>query len=749
MKYADIIVDITLEKLNHTFQYMIPEELQPEVTVGIRVIVPFGNGKREINGVVVEISEEPKLDPNRIKPIKGILYSQEKSERELVALSYFLSEHFGSTMNQALKTVLPLRKKTSPKEKKMVSLRASSDETANFLSNLRSKKKYSVSKERLIKELMAEPEIPWDIITCKLHITSDNIRALEKSGIVRVDSYREFRNPINNKNLDEAEGKKDFELNAEQKRCVETVREDIERGINRPYLLYGVTGSGKTEVYMELIEDTLSAGKEAIMLIPEISLTYQTVMRFYHRFGELVSIINSRMSEGERSDQIERVKNGSCKIIVGPRSALFTPFSNLGIIIVDEEHETSYKSETAPRYHAVPVAVERGRLCDCPVILGSATPSVETFQKAKINEYGLLTLTRRVEDRNLPKAEIIDLREELKSGNRSVISRRLRELMADRLEKGQQIMLFLNRRGMMGSVSCRACGTVIKCPHCDVSMTLHRDGMLHCHYCGHKMPRPVECPECHSKYIGTMRAGTEQVEESVHKIFPEARILRMDADTTKGKEGHEKILASFSSNEADILIGTQMIVKGHDFQEVTLMGILAADMSLNISDFRAGERTFDLLVQAAGRAGRGETPGTVLIQTYQTDNYSILASAAQDYEEFYKNEVLFRRLGSYPPFGHMLKILLEEKDIKDLNIACDHLAGYLREKLPQNDDVESSVLGPEDDFPAKVNDVYKKTIYIKNKDYDKLIKAKKMISRELRENRTLSGVTIWFDYDPL
>jgi primosomal protein N' (replication factor Y) len=698
MKYADIIVDITLEKLNHTFQYLIPEELQSEVTVGIRVIVPFGSGKREINGVVVEISDEPKLDPGRIKPIKGILYSQEKSEREMVALAYFLSEHFGSTMNQALKTVLPIRKKTPPKEVKMVSLKASRDETMNYLAALRAKKKYSVSKERLITELMEEQEIPWDIITGKLHITSDNIRALEKSGIVKVVSYREFRNPISKKTLEDSEHKKAVELNDEQKNCVETVRQDIRNNIIRPYLLYGVTGSGKTEVYMELIDDAISSGKEAIVLIPEIALTYQTVMRFYHRFGDMVSIINSRMTEGQRQDQLDRVKNGSCKIMVGPRSALFTPFSNLGIIIVDEEHETSYKSETAPRYHAVPVAVERGRLCSCPIVLGSATPSVETFQKAKSGQYGLLTLKNRVEDRNLPAAEIIDLRDELKAGNRSVLSRKLRELMADRLEKGEQTMLFLNRRGLMGSVSCRSCGTVIKCPHCDVSMTLHRDGQLHCHYCGYKMAKPVECPECHSKYIGTMRAGTEQVEESVQKLFPNARVLRMDADTTKGKDGHEKILAAFSNREADILIGTQMIVKGHDFPDVTLMGILAADMSLNVSDFRAAERTFDLLVQAAGRAGRGETPGTVLIQTYQTDNYSILASADQDYETFYRNEVMFRRLGGYPPFGHMLKIMLEEKNIKDLDKACEYLAGYLRKELPQTGDQDSAVLGPEDDF---------------------------------------------------
>jgi primosomal protein N' (replication factor Y) len=501
---------------------------------------------------------------------------------------------------------------------------------------------------------------------------------------------------------------------------------------------------------MEMIADTIKHGKEAIVLIPEIALTFQTVMRFYKRFGEIVSFVNSRMSDSERQDQMDRAISGDCKIMIGPRSALFTPFKNLGLIIVDEEHETSYKSESAPRYHAVRTAIERAKICKADIVLGSATPSVESFYNAEIGNYIKLELPERANDAELPEAEIIDLRQELRSGNKSMFSRKLTELIKDRLDNGEQSMVFLNRRGMMGSVSCRMCGKVIKCPHCEVPLSLHRDGLLHCHYCGTKINRPKKCPKCGSTMIGTMKAGTELVEEKLQKLFPQARILRMDADTTKEKNAHEAILTAFANHEADILVGTQMIVKGHDFSNVTLMGVLVADMSLNASDFRASERTFDLLVQAAGRAGRGERAGTVVIQTYQPDHFVMTSSAEQKYEDFYKNEVLYRKLGKYPPFGHLLKVLIESKNENRIEEFSQALATEVRTVASKKEGFEqTSILGPEDDYPAKINDVYRKTIYLKDTQYDRLIAMKKLISDLFSSIPGNGSVNIWFDYDPL
>lgn len=741
--YADIIVDITLEKLNHTFQYVVPEEMEDRVAIGLLVTIPFGN--RKTNGVIIGLSEEPKYDPSKIKSILA-LSKEVPPNRDLVELAVWMSDYFGATLNQCLKTALPLRKKAKPKERKIVTLCADETVVQEYLNKLLSRKNHSVGKERLLKELVEEKEIPWDVLIDKLHVDSSHIRSLEKDRIVNISQVRVFRGTVNYGHKSEV----NFELNNSQKEAYEAFCENRRQGIHKPYLLYGVTGSGKTEVYLSMIEEVLSEGKQAIVLIPEIALTYQTVMRFYNRFGDVVSFINSKMSEGERQDQIDRAVSGDCKIMIGPRSALFTPFSNLGLIIIDEEHENSYKSESAPRYHAVPTAIERARINGCDIVLGSATPSVETYYNAKTGNYILLKLPDRVMDRKMAETEIIDLGQELRKGNRSMFSRRLVELMQDRLDHHEQIMLFLNRRGMMGSVSCRMCGTVLKCPHCDVSMSLHRDGMLHCHYCGTMLPKPHECPKCHSKMIGTMKAGTEAVEMGVHKLFPEARVLRMDADTTREKAGHEKILSAFSDGEADILIGTQMIVKGHDFPNVTLMGVLAADLSLNVSDFRASENTFDLLVQAAGRAGRGERCGNVVIQTYQTDHYAIESSAKQSYEEFYDSEVMFRRVGAYPPFGHLLKILIECKNENRIEHFANGLAEYIRGAIDGDEFFEKTkVLGPEDDYPKKLNDIYRKTLYLKDRNYDRLIKAKRLISENWNQLDGANFVNIWFDYDPL
>lgn len=504
---------------------------------------------------------------------------------------------------------------------------------------------------------------------------------------------------------------------------------------------------------MELIAHVVREGKQAIVLIPEIALTYQTVMRFYNRFGDRVSIMNSRLSPGERYDQYLRAKNGDIDIMIGPRSALFTPFSNLGLIIIDEEHETSYKSETVPRYHARETAIERARMNGASVVLGSATPSVESFYQAQAGNYQLLELTERVENKPLPECEIIDLREELRNGNRSILSERLQELMEERLRQNQQIMLFLNRRGVSGIISCRACGHVVKCPHCDVSLSQHNNGRMVCHYCGYTEPVPRRCPSCGSQYISGFKAGTQKIEQLVKVRFPKARILRMDFDTTRSKDSYEQILQAFGSHEADILIGTQMIVKGHDFANVTLVGILAADMSLHVNDYHAAERTFQLLTQAAGRAGRGEALGNVVIQTYTPEHFAIQTAKRQDYEAFYRQEIEYRRLMSYPPVWNLLVILCASPDEEILRKACEKLKSGIGEMLsgPEGESTDRKVqmIGPADASIARLNDIYRKVIYLRTAEYRRLVELKDKIEHKLKEDYIYDHVNIQFDFNPM
>ena len=600
---------------------------------------------------------------------------------------------------------------------------------------------------RLLSALIENPQMDQSMITQKLNVSGTVIRALETMGIVEVVSERSYRNPVSHF---DSKGYH-LTLNEEQQSVVDAIERNLDQKIAKTYLIKGVTGSGKTEVYMELIAHMLAQGKQAIVLIPEIALTFQTVMRFYNRFGDRVSIMNSRLSPGERFDQFERAKNGDVDIMIGPRSALFTPFSKLGLIIIDEEHESSYKSETLPRYHARETAIERARMCGASVVLGSATPSVESYYKAKTGEYELLELKHRVAEKPLPKVEVVDLREELKAGNRSILSVQLQELMEDRLKKGQQMMLFINRRGVAGFVSCRACGHVLKCPHCDVSLSQHvtrqhPEGKMVCHYCGYETQTVKNCPVCGSPYIGGFRAGTQQIEDLVKREFPQARVLRMDMDTTKNKGGHEKILAKFADEEADIMIGTQMIVKGHDFPNVTLVGVLAADMSLYSDDYRSGERTFQLLTQAAGRAGRGRRPGEVIIQTYSPDHYSIRMAARQDYEGFYEKEMNYRDLMGYPPASQLMAVLMTGSDENKLTTAAEYLKKYV---IRVSADGEVQVIGPASPSVGKVNDVYRKVIYLKSEEYQVLVRIKNHMERYIEINRGFANMRIQFDFNPM
>ena len=740
MKYADIIIDISHERLDKTFEYIVPPELENEIHEGVQVVIPFGAGNRAITGYVVGLHDKPQFDVTKLKPIARVVKDSIAIESQLISLAAFLKRNYGSTMNQALKTVIPIKKKENEKLKKEISLAVSTNQARIELNELLTNKRHAVGKERLLKELLEVDVLDWELATKKLQIPSSNIRDLESKGIVKIDSVRTFRNP--HLQADATRGR--VTLNEEQEAAAEQIKADIDTGRHKTYLIHGVTGSGKTEVYMDVMEHVINMGKQVIVLIPEIALTYQTVMRFYTRFGDSVSILNSRMSPGERFDQFERAKSGEISIMVGPRSALFTPFTNLGLIIIDEEHEPSYKSEVVPRYHARETAVYRASLTGATVILGSATPSLEAYSRAVSGEYQLITLNNRAMGQDMAQCEIVDLRAELQSGNRSMLSRRLKELMADRLSKNQQIMLFLNRRGLMGFVSCRACGHVLKCPHCDVALHLHAGGIMKCHYCGYTTKAAKTCPSCGSKYIGSFKAGTQRLEEIVKNAFPTARVLRMDADTTSGKNGHEEILSAFAAHEADVLIGTQMIVKGHDFANVTLVGIIAADISLNESDFHSGERTFQLLTQAVGRAGRGTEPGIAVIQTYQPENYAVVTSANQDYDSFFKQEFAYRRLLQYPPCSHILGIQVSSEKQGDAIAQADILASVIKQTDP-----EIIIMGPEDAYIGKLKDIYRRVIYVKADDYDRLVRVKDEIDKFLLEQKEYRSTTTWFDFDPI
>lgn len=743
MKYANIIVDISHEKLDRTFQYIIPENMIDEVMTGCQVEIPFGKSNRIITGYVIEITAVSEYDITKMKYISGIKKGSLIVESQLIRLAWFIKEQYGSTMNKALKTVIPIKQSVRGIEKKYLKLKVPRDEGLN-LYEMYNNKKNTKKRAEVIKELCENDSIDYNLITSKLQVSEAIIKGLEKSEIIEIIHNAVYRNPVN----DYGDVDYNIELNQCQRDVAESINADIDAGNCNTHLIFGVTGSGKTEVYMEIIKNVIDKGKEAIVLIPEIALTYQTIKRFYKRFGNQVSIINSKLSAGEKYDQFERAKNGEIKIMIGPRSALFTPFRNLGLIVIDEEHEGAYKSDQVPKYHARETAIERAKIANAAVVLGSATPSVNTYYKALNNEYILHRLDKRANDREMAKVHIVDLRKELEKGNRDFFSDDLKELIRDRIEKKEQVILFINRRGYSSFVSCRACGNPIKCPHCDVSLTLHKrkgGDVLNCHYCGYSIPMPKVCPKCSSKYIGRFGLGTEQVEERARELFKDAKTLRMDMDTTKGKGEHENILTAFANGEADILIGTQMIVKGHDFPNVSLVGIIAADLSLFSSDYLAAERTFQLLTQAAGRAGRGEIKGEVVIQTYNPEEMCIQTALNQDYDEFYKNEISFRKLMAYPPSYNMCAILVSDKNEQ----LAEKLVRDIGVRIEKSNIEGLMIIGPSKAGISKINDVYRNVIYIKHKDSDVIIKVKNAIMRYIEMIDEYKNVLVQFDFNPM
>ena len=738
MIYADIIIDISSDKLDRSFQYKVPERLEQEIKVGMVVSIPFGNASQLRKGYVTGFSKEPKIASGKLKEICEICSGEETTESRLIALAAWMKENYGSTMIQALKTVLPIQEKIKAKERRYICLNISEDEGYQILADL--EKTRFRARTSLLKELLEKKRLDSAQASKKLGATSAVIKKMQEQGIIRIEYDEILRNSMDTSDIP---AENQMLLTQEQEIAVQQIREEWEKQSPRPVLIEGVTGSGKTQVYMKLIEWTISRGEQAIVLIPEIALTYQTVRRFYARFGDKVSVINSRQSQGERYDQFKRAKRGKVQVMIGPRSALFTPFGNLGLIVIDEEHEPSYKSESSPRYHARETAIKRAELEHARVVLGSATPSVEAYSQAKKGAYGLVRLNARYGSRPMPQVSIVDLREELKAGNRSVLSRELREKMKARFEKKEQVMLFLNRRGYAGFVSCRSCGQVMKCPHCDVALSEHNNDRLLCHYCGYETRKPQACPVCGSPYIGGFKAGTQQIEKVVRETFPGVRTLRMDFDTTRTKGSYEKILASFAKHEADVLIGTQMIVKGHDFPDVTLVGVVAADLSLNAEDYRCAERTFQLLCQAAGRGGRGEKPGEAVIQTYQPDHYSIQAAAVQDYQAFYEEEMSYRMLLDYPPVAHMLAVLGSGPEDELLVQAMHYLKLYVQRIYKKND---LHVIGPAYAAVGKVKDIYRQVIYLKHEDYQILVWIKDQLEKYIEINSGFRKLYIQFDF---
>lgn len=738
MIYADIIIDISSDKLDRSFQYCVPAHLEQEIKLGMVVSIPFGNSNQLRKGYVTGLSQEAKVDPSRLKEIAGCCSAEETTESRLIALAAWMKENYGSTMIQALKTVLPIKEKIRAKEKRYLSLSISEEKAAEILAQL--EKTRFKARTRLLRELLQKKRLDYTTASRELGVAASVVKKLEEQGILHIEYDEVQRNSLNTEDIQKEEP---LPLTAEQESAVQCILEEWKSAQPRPVLLEGVTGSGKTQVYMKLIEETLNRGEQAIVLIPEIALTYQTVRRFYARFGEKVSVINSRQSQGERYDQFKRARKGEVQVMVGPRSALFTPFSRLGLIVIDEEHEPSYKSENSPRYHARETAVKRAELEHARVVLGSATPSLEAYSRAVSDEYVLVKLKARYGERPMPKVSIVDLREELKAGNRSILSRELRGGIERRLESREQIMLFLNRRGYAGFVSCRSCGHVMKCPHCDVSLSEHNNGRLICHYCGYETKKPQVCPECGSPYIGGFKAGTQQIEKVVQDTFPGVRTLRMDFDTTRNKGSYEKILASFAAHEADVLIGTQMIVKGHDFPDVTLVGVIAADLSLNADDYRCGERTFQLLCQAVGRCGRGKKPGEAVIQTYHPDHYSIQAAAVQDYEAFYEEEMSYRELMDYPPAAHMMAVLGSCPEEEFLIQAMHYLQLYINRIYKKKD---LHVIGPAYASVGKVKDIYRQVIYLKHEDYGTLVRIRDQMEKYIEINSGFRKIYIQFDF---
>ena len=797
MSVAKVIVDVPAQQTNKPFDYRIPTRLQHVLRQGMRVIVPFG--PRKVQGFVIDIvseSEFPKLreiiEPMDIQPILN---------KELLQLSDWLTEKTLCYKISAFQVMLPpalkakYEKKIRIKDRQMLHTLPPSlqhyfakQDTINWEDVLKSgelthfqkqvedgilevlyivkervkkkqikiiapsidilEKKAELSKRNtkqimVIDYFISNPKpIERQKILSLLGISSSVIKSLVDKGILYESMQEVYRDPYQDRIFEHTEP---LQLTKEQSVAIKPILQTIEEKRHDVFLLYGITGSGKTEIYMQSIQKVLEEGREGIVLVPEISLTPQMVNRFKGRFGDEVAVLHSGLSIGEKYDEWRKIQRKEVRVAVGARSAIFAPFENLGIIIIDEEHETSYKQEDNPRYHARDVAIERARTHNCSVILGSATPSLETFARAKKGVYQLLTLSKRMNDQSLPTVDIVDMREELREGNRTMFSRLLYDKLQDRLMKKEQTVLFLNKRGHSSFVMCRDCGYVIQCPNCDISLTYHRyQQQMKCHYCGYEAVVPTICPECTSEHIRYFGTGTQKVEEELGKIFPEARVIRMDVDTTSRKGSHEKLLTAFEEGKADILLGTQMIAKGLDFPNITLVGVLSADTMLHLPDFRSSEKTFQLLTQVSGRAGRHELAGEVVIQTYSPEHYSIELASQQDYDQFYQKEMMIRKIHRYPPFYYLALITVSHEELMKVVDVTEKISVTLSSRLSKG----AHILGPVACPIPRINNKYRYQCIVKYKKEPKLTQTLKMILDHYQQDIHRTGLQISIDKNP-
>ncbi len=684
--FAEVIVDINARRTDRVFHYAVPSEYKDKVVVGSRVLVPFGS--RRISGYVVGFGFPESVV--KIKEIAGILDQGPVFTEELLELAFWMAENYICSTAEAFSRILAprLRVKASREVRRFRPALPVGD-----LKRILSEMSRSPKQAAVIRTAMKSPGLTRQELAVAAQTTPKTVDAVVKKGLLKISIERvPTGQPARTADETALSGK--LRLNSYQATALKNINHALSRNKFGVFLLQGVTGSGKTEVYLQAIASTLETGRQAVTLVPEISLTPQMIELFRGRFGGKVAVLHSALSDRERYNEWRRVKENEAPVVLGTRSAVFAPLPRLGLFVIDEEHESTYKQEDRLRYHAREVALKRAQLTGAVVVLGSATPSLESRFKAEAGRYyHLLKLPHRIDMRPLPPVRVLDMRKELKEGNRGIFSRRLVVAINGCLERGEQVLLFLNRRGYATIVVCRECGLVLKCPHCDISLTYHLDGRLRCHYCNYTTVLPETCASCGSRYIRHFGTGTQKVQQEVQKLFPQARIVRMDRDTTTRKGSHYRIINAFLAGQADILIGTQMIAKGLDIPRVTLVGVINADTTLHMPDFRAAERTFQLLTQVAGRTGRGELAGEVLIQTYSPDHYSIAAAAKHDFEGFYRSEMPVRRLLGYPPFNHLARLLFTHKDEKEVKKGVEQ-AKIILEKVVSRRGEHIDILGP-------------------------------------------------------
>ena len=758
---ASVVLNNATRAFDKEYYYLIPMDLTGKIKPGIRVMVPFGAGNRPREAYVIDVfpfnnsscdernsynEYATTIDVSQLKDILRPVDEKPVVDRDMLKLAAWMRERYICTFGDAIKCMYPAGKGAKEKTLKAAYLAVTREEAERMIQDNKLKK---IQHIRVLEMLMDNEFIPVCDVTKFAGVSSSVLDTLKKYGLVNYKEVRITRNPLKSRKIRQTQP---LVPTPEQAKALDFLKKKLEENRYYECLIHGVTGSGKTEVYLQLIHHAIDMGKEAIVLVPEISLTPQMVERFRERFGNEVAVLHSRLSQGERYDQWSLVKDGHIKVVVGARSAVFAPLKNLGIIIIDEEHEGTYKSETTPKYHAAEIARKRCYEKGAMLLYGSATPSCETYFKAKKGLIGLLELKSRTNNMVMPEVEIVDMRKELEEGNRSVFSRKLQDEIKNNIKLGQQTMLFLNRRGHSSFVLCRNCGYVVKCVGCSINMTYHAyEDRLICHYCGYTIRPPKICPKCKSTHIRHFGAGTQKVEEEVKKQFPGCSVIRMDIDTTTCKNSHEKILRDFCENNINVMVGTQMIAKGHDFHNVTLVGVLAADSLLNLGDYRASERTFQLITQVAGRAGRGDLPGRVIIQAYNTEDFSIQAALRHDFETFFKQEIMIRKKLNYPPFTNIASIILSGANEKQVSETASQVKKDLLKEFCSSETSEGNIteiLGPVPAPIKKIMNKYRWRIIIKCEDMEKLIKALTCISDKYCSKTGRRPVELGIDINP-